>query len=154
MDRQEIFADDVQARFRQEMMDVGDAAGDRVLDRDHRKFGRAALDRVERVLEGRAGHRLHAGKHVAAGGVGIGAGFALECDAVGLGHAASALLYDKHGAGALEIFGRIDAQRNGIDEADIDAHARFERAQLLQPLARLRAGCGPRPTKRSSAARR
>ena len=84
MDRQEILADDVQPRFRQQMMDVGDAAGDRVLDRDHGEVGLAGLDRVEGVLEGRAGQRLHAGKHVAAGGVGIGAGLALEGNPVGL----------------------------------------------------------------------
>jgi hypothetical protein len=32
-DRQEELADDVEARGRQQMMDVGDAAGDRILDR-------------------------------------------------------------------------------------------------------------------------
>ena len=31
----EVLADDVQARARQQVVDVGDAAGDRVLDRDH-----------------------------------------------------------------------------------------------------------------------
>ena len=53
VDRQEVFADDVQARGRQQMVDVGDAAGDRVLDRDHAEVGRAVLDRGEGVLEGR-----------------------------------------------------------------------------------------------------
>ena len=33
MDRQEIFADDVQPRRRQEMVDVGDAAGEQFPDR-------------------------------------------------------------------------------------------------------------------------
>ena len=41
MDRQEPLADDVQAGLRQQMMDVGDAAGDRVLDRDHAEVGLA-----------------------------------------------------------------------------------------------------------------
>ena len=38
-DRQEPFADDEQAGLRQQMMDVGDAAGDRILDRDHAEIG-------------------------------------------------------------------------------------------------------------------
>ena len=39
--RQEMLADDVQARVRHQMMDVGDAAGDRILDRDHAELGLA-----------------------------------------------------------------------------------------------------------------
>ena len=53
MDRQETFADDEQAGLRQQMMDVGDAAGDRILDRDHAEIGLARGDRGQRVLEGR-----------------------------------------------------------------------------------------------------
>ena len=93
MNRQEILADDVQARFRQQMMDVGDTARDRVLDRDHGEIGLAGLHRVEGVLEGRTGQRLHRREHVAAGGVGIGAGLALEGNPVGLfRHAPMSLL--------------------------------------------------------------
>ena len=55
MDRQEGLGDDVQAGGRQQRMDVGDPAGDRVLDRDHRQIGRAVLQRRERVLESGAG---------------------------------------------------------------------------------------------------
>ena len=33
---QEVLADDVETRVGQQMVDVGDAARDRVLDRDHR----------------------------------------------------------------------------------------------------------------------
>jgi len=47
------------------MMNVGDAAGHRILDRDHAEVGLARGDRGQRILEGRAGHRL---------GVGIGLG--------------------------------------------------------------------------------
>ncbi len=83
-DRHEILADDVQARFRQQMMDIGDAAGDGVLDRNHGDIRLAAFQRHERILEGRAGQRLHGREHVTAGHVGIGAEIALEGDAVGL----------------------------------------------------------------------
>jgi hypothetical protein len=54
MDRHEIFADDVQLRFGQQVMDVGDPAGDGVLDRDHRQIRFALSKRVERILEGGA----------------------------------------------------------------------------------------------------
>ena len=37
--RHEMLGDDVQLRIRHQMMDVGDAAGDRVLDRDHAEVG-------------------------------------------------------------------------------------------------------------------
>ena len=73
-------ADDVQVRRRQQVVDVGDAAGDRVLDRDHAEFGRAVLQRREGVLEGRAGQGLEVGKIVGAGDMRIGAGFALIGD--------------------------------------------------------------------------
>lgn len=76
--RHEIFADDMQARFRQEVMDVGDASGNRVLDRDHGEIGLAVFHRQESVLEGLARQRFHRREHVAAGHVGIGAVVALE----------------------------------------------------------------------------
>jgi hypothetical protein len=51
-DRQEAFGDDVQAGCGHQMMDVGDAAGDRVLDRDHGQIALAARHGRERILEG------------------------------------------------------------------------------------------------------
>ena len=39
MHRHEMLGDDVQPRMRHQMMNVGDAAGDRILDRDHRQIG-------------------------------------------------------------------------------------------------------------------
>ena len=41
--RHEMLGDDVQAGMRHQMMDVGDAAGDRVLDRDHGEPAFAAV---------------------------------------------------------------------------------------------------------------
>ena len=40
-DALEMLADDVQARFRHQVMHVGDAAGERVVDGDHRQRGAA-----------------------------------------------------------------------------------------------------------------
>ena len=85
MDRQEPFADDEQAGLRQQMMDIGDAAGDRVLDRDHAEVGFARGDRGQRVLEGRAGQRLGVGIGLGDGDMGIRARLALECDFHGFG---------------------------------------------------------------------
>ena len=45
LDRQEVLADDVQAGVRQQMMNVGDAARDRIFDRDHAEFGLSGRDR-------------------------------------------------------------------------------------------------------------
>ena len=36
-----------------------------------------------------------------------------------------------------KVGGSIDTERNGVNERDVDAHAGFERAQLLEPLALL-----------------
>ena len=80
MDRLEPFADDEQAGLRQQMVDVGDAAGHRILDRDHAEIGLARADRGERVLEGRAGQRLGVGIGFDDGEVGVRARLALECD--------------------------------------------------------------------------
>src|SRR5208282_5960606 len=86
MDRQEGLADDVQARGGQERMNVGDATGDRVLDRDHAEIGGALLKRCEGVLEGRAGNRRQVGKVVGAGNMRIGPGLALVDDQTRFAH--------------------------------------------------------------------
>ena len=80
--RHEMLGDDVQLRIRHQMMDVGDAAGDRVLDRDHAEIGVARAQRRERVLEGGAGHRLGVRIGLADGEVRIRARLALEYDSV------------------------------------------------------------------------
>ena len=87
-DWQEPFADDKEAGGRQQMMDIGDTARDRILDRDHAEIGLARGDRGQRVFEGRAGHRLGIGIGFGDGDMGIRARLALECDFLGFGHAA------------------------------------------------------------------
>ena len=56
--------------------------GHRVLDRNHGELGRTGLNRGKRVLEGRAGKRLHARIGVARGQMRVGARLALEGDFV------------------------------------------------------------------------
>ena len=61
-----MLAGDHQPRFGQQEMDVGDAAVQRILDRDDRAIGAAVLHRVDRVLEVEAGQRQPVGKGLAA----------------------------------------------------------------------------------------
>ena len=143
MDRQEMLADDVQLRMRQQVMDIGDASGDRVLDRDHAELGFALLDRRECVLEGRARQRLAGGIDLARRDVGIGAGLALERD-FQLFHAKFRSVRLVTGSTAreqcarlFEVLGRVDAEDQVVGERHVDPHAGFERAELLEPLARL-----------------
>ena len=79
-DRQEGFANDVQVRGRQQVVDVGDAAGDGVFDGDHRQIGGAVAQGGESILESRAGQRLALREIFDAGDVRIRAGFALVGD--------------------------------------------------------------------------
>ena len=78
MDRQEMLADDMQARGRQKMMDIGDATGDRVLDRDHRKTRLPLSHGCESILEGRRWQYLPIRMHLRASNMRIGARLALE----------------------------------------------------------------------------
>ena len=66
----ELLGDDVETGFRHQVMDVGDAPGDRVLDRHHGQRRLALAHRGEHVLEALAGQRLHLGIGGAAGEVG------------------------------------------------------------------------------------
>ena len=56
--RHEMLGDDVQPGVRHQMMDVGDAAGDRILDRDHAEIGVArrvtAVNASSKVAHGTA----------------------------------------------------------------------------------------------------
>src|SRR5690606_28530652 len=104
-------------------VDVGDTAGDRVLDRDHGEIGLAGLDGVEGVLEGRAGKRVEARVHVAAGRVGIRSRFALEGNLVG-----------RHelGFSSKWMFGRNErGKRSGVPKSAA-GHTAAEGAKRLQ----------------------
>ena len=73
LDALEMLGDDLEPGVRQQAVQVGDAAGDRVLDRDHRQLRLAGLDGGHRRLEGRARQGRHVGKGRTAGHVGVGA---------------------------------------------------------------------------------
>lgn len=73
----------MQARFRQQVMNIRHAAGQSVFDRDHAEIGFAVFNGVERILECRTRQWFHVRKHVAAGHVGVRAEFALKGNAIG-----------------------------------------------------------------------
>ena len=75
-----VLADDVQARLRKQVVDVGDASGHRVLDGDHPERRPALGDRREGVLEGAARQGLHLRPRGPAGEVRIGSRLTLEGD--------------------------------------------------------------------------
>lgn len=81
-DAQEMFADDIEPGFGQQMVDVADAAGQRILDREQRISGATLGDGRDRVLESGAGQCRHVRKGLTAGDMRIGAGLALEGDGV------------------------------------------------------------------------
>ena len=59
---------------------LADAAGERILDRDHGKIGRAILDRGEAILERRQRHGLGGRENLRTRDMRIGAGLALDDD--------------------------------------------------------------------------
>ena len=79
-DRQEVLAHDVKPRAGQEMVDIGDASGNRILDRNHGERSRAIGDRREGVLEGRRRQGLPSRMHLFASDVGVCAGLSLIGD--------------------------------------------------------------------------
>ena len=87
--RHEVLGHDVQAGMRHQVMNVGDPAGHRVLDRDHAERGMAGADSRECVLEGGAGHRLVLGIYFARGEMRVGPGLSLKHDLFCGGHGAS-----------------------------------------------------------------
>ena len=71
---------DMQIRIRQQVVDIGDPARDRIFDRYHRQFGRAVVHSLKHVFKTRARQRLHLGIRSSAGHVRIGTWEALEGD--------------------------------------------------------------------------
>ena len=75
-----MLCNNVQIGIRQQVVNIGDAACNRVLDRDHSKIGLAGFDRIERVLKRAVGHGLKVWKRLFARDFRVRAAFALECD--------------------------------------------------------------------------
>ncbi len=134
----EMLGDDIEARVRQQMVDVGDASRHRILDGDHGELRLAGLHRGKRILEGGARHRLHGGIGVAGGQMRVGAGLALEGDLIqarsghGLFAGWSLLKGGRNLAAGFKKFARprkvgrsIDTERDSVNEADMDAHVRL-----------------------------
>ena len=82
LDPLEMLAHDLELRVRQQAVQVGDPAGDRVLDRDDGQFRLARLDRAHGGVEGRTRQGRHGGKGGMAGHVGIRPRLTLEGDRI------------------------------------------------------------------------
>ena len=131
---------------RHQVVDVGDAAGDRILDRDHAEIGLAGDKRRKAILESRAGHRLVVRIGLTAGEMRIRARLALKNDLL-LGHVSpcrafrtQTLAVESTGqqlARLLQFFRRVDPERHAFHDHRIDAHAGVQRPQLLELLASL-----------------
>ena len=135
----------MQARFRHQVVDVGNPPRDRIFNRDHRQFGFRVVDGGKGVLKSRARHRLAIGISLVASDMGVGAGFALENDRFhhntirrGLGRFLNRLRIAHDIAHPLQIGGCINTKRSDVNQGRIDAHARFERAELFKLLAFLK----------------
>ena len=157
MDRQEIFADDEQAGLRQQMMDVGDAAGHRVLDRDHAEVGFPRGDRGQRVLEGRAGQRLGVGIGFGDGDMGIGPRLALECDFqlfLVMGRLVSAVQAFASISRAVSRSAGVSTPRGTVSTMPMSIRIPASSARNCSSFSCISSGEGGSDTKRSSAARR
>ena len=82
IDPQEMLANDVQGGMGQQLVNVRHPAGHRVFDRDHAKPRRAVFHRLQQILEGGAGQRLHLRVDLPAGEVRIRPRLTLESYAV------------------------------------------------------------------------
>ena len=126
----EVFADDVQAGIRQQVMNVGNPPGHGIFNGDHGQRRLTVADGGEGVLKGPAGQGLHLRAHAAAGQVGIGSGHALEGDGfAGVGHGGLGSRRSgaaEYLAGAVKVGGSIDAQRHRVNAGSVDAQAVFQ----------------------------
>ena len=161
-DRQEPFGDDVQAGGRHQVMDVGDAAGDRILDRDHaelglarrrsprarpRRSGRAAARSPDRPRGRRCGNWRPARP-----------GTRSSCGCVMAFRYALQRRKSTSGASSararLEVLRRVDAERHASRRSATSMRMPASSARNCSSRSRCSSGEGGSATKRSSAARR
>ncbi len=154
-DAQEMFADDVEPGIGQKVMDVGDAAHQRIFHRDDRQIGLALAHRRHGMFEGGLRNRHRMRQRLARREIGVGTGLALEGDAsraLGGGtrhdeirgktinstiNNSTMFVAGDDGPRLFEIGRSIDAERHAVHARHGDGHARFKGAQLLQLLALL-----------------
>ena len=102
-----MLAGDHQPRFGEQEVDVGDAAVERIFDRDDRMRGATVLHRVERILECEARQRQPVGEGFLRRDMAIGAGRALKGDrALGIGGGCRGHGGDDRAGGGGEILHR------------------------------------------------
>ena len=150
---EEMLADDVKPRFRQQVMDVGDAAVQRILYRDKQDRSRQIADRGNRILEcgrrnGSSAAAPRARRDWRRRPVRPGRRRVLA-----LLDQVSFMCPNSASRNALaRSSGVSTAERHAVHARNLDPHPRFQRAQLLQLLA-FSSGEAGSETKRSSASR-
>ena len=152
----ELLADDVQPAARQQVVHVGDAAGDRVVDRDHGVARLALAHGGERVLERVAGQGVELGEGLAAGEVRVGAGHALEGDRpLRVGGFAVVVLTCRPPGSAAPSPGRPECRRRTAPQSTrrTPMLMPFSRARSCSRRSRCSSGLGGRAANRSRASR-
>ena len=131
----------------------------RILHRNDAQIGFAVAHRFDGVFECRARHGHRMRQRFARGEIGIGAGLALEGDALGARDqrlmlmTASLLIRQRQAARFCKIGGSIDTQRHAVHARHRDGHAGFERAQLFELFALLQRQTAAAQRNAASAAR-
>ena len=131
-------------------MDVGNPAGDRIVDRDHGQCRIPVMHGSEGIGEGVAGHAGHRRIRGSAGDIGIRTGRALKGDQfVGRCHrpvlqitnVSRCVLWPWRRSGlqdapsALKVGRSIDTERNRVNADRVDPHTGLKGPQLLKFLA-------------------
>ena len=137
-------------------MDIRHASRHRILDRDHGIFRIARFHHAQGIFKCRAAQGLHVGIGVMTGRMRVRTQFSLESYfliiRVGQGlpgekFSPSLEIRELKTRGPLrvrsteqhtrplKVGGSIDADRHSVNEANVDAHSRFERAQLFKLFA-------------------
>ncbi len=145
LDPLEMLADDGEAAFRQQRMDIRHAAGEAVFAGQHGEAGPALAHCFDGGLEGLAGQGGHVRKRGAAGEVGIGARHALECDRAR--RHASTLRARSRSSG-------VSTPKGAALACATPMRMPASSTRNCSRLSRISSGDSGRETKRSSAARR
>ena len=161
---QEMLADDVQSRVRQQVMDVRHPPGHRVLDRDHGVAGVATLHRRQRILERGAGdrladpetprgtpgaswHRARPGRRRACQPARLRSMSAARCALAG----AAGVLILRSAMGSVRVRGCGGSLCRQASRADGRAQGRREYRRRAEPCQRASRRCACRPRARAAA---
>ena len=152
---QEMLADNIKTGAGNEVMHVGDAAGERILDRDHAEPRAALVHGGKDILESVARQAHHIGAGFMGRDMRIRAGFALEGD--GLFRHGAIRHYTDLRESAARAFSRsagVSTPRGTVSTSATSIDMPASSARNCSSFSRFSSGDGGRATKRASASRR